>query len=73
MDTELQAATSTLRLSLMAMQQREKRLKKTVSKLSRHYSRVAHTGAAIALLEQLLGMMLQDPDHWDDEPDVIPF
>lgn len=73
MDKELQQATSQLRLALMCLQQREKRLQNTGRKLSRHYNRVQHTQAMIGLLEEILGVALQDPDVWDDEPDLVPF
>lgn len=72
-DIQLVAARSQVRLALMAMEQRRKILAKLESKLSRHYNRVAHTEATIILMEELLGMMLQDPDHWDDEPELVPF
>lgn len=73
MDVELQQATGQLRLALMAMQHRNIRLQGTSTRYSRHYNKLAHTVAAISLLEELLGMLLQDPDNWDIEPEIVPF
>lgn len=73
MDIELRNATSQLRLALLSMQHRHKRLVATTERKSRHYNRLQHTAAAVSLLEELLGMLLQDPDHWDDEPESVPF
>ena len=73
MDIELQVVRSHLRLAAMALQQRTRKLENTRSKLSRHYSTVAHTAALLVLLEELQGLVLQDPDLWDDEPENVPF
>lgn len=73
MDSELAAARASIKLALQALEARRKRLENTRSKLSRHYNRVQHTAAMIGLLEQVAGVLLHDPDLWDDEPDSVPF
>lgn len=73
MDIELQQAQGQLRMALMCLQARDKRLRLMRSKWSRHYTRISHTKAMIGLLEELLGVVMQDPDVWDDEPDIVPF
>lgn len=73
MDIELLTATRQVKLALITMRHRQARLETTRSKLSRHYNRLNHTRATIGLLEELAGMMIQDPDHWDDEPELAPF
>lgn len=73
MDVELTQAAGQLRLALLVLQHRRKRLQNTKTKLSRHYNRVQHTEALIGLLEELNGLVLQDPDNWDSEPELVPF
>ena len=73
MDVEYVTCRSKLQLALMAMRERERRLRRTRNRLSRHYNRLQHTVIVVALLEELLGVMEQDPDNWEDEPDLIPF
>lgn len=73
MDTELSVAISHVTLARKVMEARAKRLAETRTKLSRHYNRVRHTKAMIDLLEELGGVLEQDPDKWDDEPELIPF
>lgn len=73
MDVELKQATGQVRSAILAMQHREKRLKNTTTKLSLHYTRLAHTTASVELLQEILGMLMQDPDLWTDEEPIIPF
>lgn len=73
MDIEQSAAESHVKLAVMVMQSRHKRLTATTERYSRHYSKLAHTMAIIVLLEELQEMLLQDPDHWDDEKEDLPF
>ncbi len=73
MDAELAQAVSQVKLATMALLAREKRLKKTTNRMSRHYSKLAHTFAARMLLEEVAGMLQQDPDLWDEEPEIAPF
>ncbi len=73
MDTELAAAESQLRLASKILHVRQMRLAKTTTRMSRHYNKVKHTDAMISLLEELRGFVLQDPDYWDEEPDLVPF
>ncbi len=73
MDVELQVTHSHLKLILVALKQRQKRLVLASSRLSRHYNRTNHTATLIVLVEELQGVVLQDPDNWDDEPDLVPF
>ncbi len=73
MDVHLSVAESRVHLALNNMHERARLLEKTRSKKSLHYNRVAHTKAIINLLSELLGVMKQDPDNWEDEPDLVPF
>lgn len=73
MDTELKAASSHIKLALLVLREREKRLANTRSKPSRHWNRVRHTAVLVSLIEELQGVVLQDPDNWDDEPEAVPF
>ena len=73
MDTELQVVADQLRLAEMALEHRLKKLENTRSKLSRHYNRVSHTTALLSLVQEMRGVVLQDPDVWDEEPDLVPF
>lgn len=73
MDVELQAARSHARLMIAVLIAREKRLQQTKSKLSLHYNTVAHTRVLIGLVEELQGVLEQDPQMWEDEPDIVPF
>lgn len=73
MNQELLVARANCKLALQAMTSRRKRLQNTRSKLSRHYSTARHTDAMIALLEELLGFMMQDPEEWDNEEELLPF
>lgn len=73
MVTELKIVRSHLRLCAMALEERQKRLDNTTSKLSLHYNRVAHTAMMLELVQELQGLATQDPDLWEDEPDVVPF
>lgn len=73
MSNELVQARNQVRLALLIMVNRAKRLAEKRSKMSRHYNRVQHTNILIDLLQELLGVMSQDPDEWDNEPDKVPF
>jgi len=73
MDIHLQVLASHLRLAEMALEARTKGLENTRSKHSRHYNRVNHTAAMLSLVQELRGLALQDPDVWDDEPELVPF
>lgn len=73
MDIELAAARANLKLAEQALTIRRKRLENTTTKLSRHYNTVQHTEALIGLLQELRGLLEQDPQKWDDEPDLVPF
>lgn len=73
MDSELATAQAHIKLAYQVLEHRLKRLESTRSKLSRHYNRLAHTRAMIELLQQIAGLVHQDPDLWDDEPESIPF
>ncbi len=73
MDADLSAANAHLYLTMLCLVARQSRLEKTTTRMSRHYSRIAHTVALIHLVEELQGLVQQDPDMWDDEPDLVPF
>lgn len=73
MDIELKTAAMHLRLAALALTERGSRLESARTRMSRHYNRVQHTAALIALLEELRGVIQQDPDLWDDNPDDVPF
>lgn len=73
MDTELGVTMQHLKLAIACMDARHTRLSNSRTKLSRHYNKLQHTRAALQLLEEVLGMLYQDPDRWDDEPDLVPF
>ncbi len=73
MDVNLSVAESRVHLALKNMHDRLKHLENTSSKGSLHYNRLAHTKAIINMMSELLGAIKQDPDHWEDEPDLVPF
>ena len=73
MDAEFSVAQSHLKLCRLALNQRLKTLEARTSKQSRHYNRLKHTRSMLVLLMELEGMVMQDPDLWDDEPDLVPF
>lgn len=73
MDVEVTQIRAQLKLALSILEYRKKRLDKTTTRYSRHYSTVGHTMALISLLEEVLGLCEQDPSNWDDEPDLVPF
>jgi len=41
--------------------------------MSLHFSRIRHTNIMLNLVNELRGVVEQDPENWDDEPDVVPF
>lgn len=73
MDANLSVAESRVHLALNNMHDRLRLLEKISSKKSLHYNRVAHTKTIINLMSELLGVIKQDPDNWEDEPDLVPF
>lgn len=73
MDTELSVAKSHLTGAGLVLRHRHKRLENTRSRMSRHYNRLQHTDILISLIEEILGLIEQDPDMWDDNPDIVPF
>ncbi len=73
MDTDIRLVRGQLNTSLKMLKLRRQRLEESKQKLSRHFSKLAHTRAMEGLLEELLGLLHQDPDLWDDEPDIVPF
>lgn len=73
MDADLSAANAHLRLAEMALAHRLAELEKSKSRMSRHYSRMAHTAALLILVNELQGLVAQDPDEWDEEPELVPF
>ncbi len=73
MDVHLSTAESRVHLALNNMHERERMLENKQAKLSRHYNRLQHTRIIIGLMSELLGVIKQDPDNWDDEPDLVPF
>jgi len=73
MDANLSVAESRLKLALKNMQDRLRLLEKPPNKKSYHYNRVKHTRAVIVLMTELMAIMKEDPDHWDDEHDEVPF
>lgn len=72
-DNEITVAEAQLRSAKLVLEHRLKRLKNKRSKLSLHYNRLRHTQILLSLVEEVLGVIQQDPDHWDDEPDLVPF
>lgn len=73
MDTYLHAAKSHYKLAHQVLQVRLDRLENSTTRLSRHYNKIQHTRAMLGLTEELLGLVSQDPDNWDEEPDLVPF
>ncbi len=73
MDTYLQNVDSHLKLCRLLLIDRIKKLEASKKRESRHYSRLAHSRALLSLIEEVAGLVLQDPDVWDEEPDLVPF
>lgn len=73
MDAHITAVRSHLKLANAVLEERLRALETTRTRLSRHYSTVAHTRAMLTLVEELRGLAEQDPDMWDAEPDIVPF
>lgn len=73
MDEYYLAVQSYLKLADQALRARAARLSAETTKTSRFYNRVAHTRAMLEELEVLRGLLVQDPDNWDEEPDSVPF
>lgn len=73
MDFIQMAVEAHLKLAYVAAQARLERLEKERPRLSRHYSRMRQTQAVIGLLEEVRGIAAQDPEHWDDDEDIVPF
>ncbi len=73
MDEYLAAVTSHLRLAEQTLHLRLAKLERIKSRDSRHYNRLQHTRSMLLLVQELRGMSMQDPDMWDDEPDLVPF
>ncbi len=73
MDVNLSVAESRVHLALNNMHERLRQLEELRSKKSLHYNRIAHTKVLINLMSELLGVMKQDPDFWEDESDIVPF
>lgn len=73
MKVHLTQTMSHLQLCLIIMKDRRVRVERSAVGLLLRQHRLMHTDMAIALLEELLGMMHQDPDKWEDEPDLVPF
>lgn len=73
MDPYINAAASHLKLADNTLRARLDKLEKATTKTSRHYNKIQHTHSMISLIEELRGIVLQDPDMWDEEPDLVPF
>jgi predicted metal-dependent HD superfamily phosphohydrolase len=73
MDKELTWAHTQLGIAKQLLETRHTKLTSSRTKRSRHYNKVAHTQAMIGLMDELLGLMEQDPDRWDDEWELVPF
>lgn len=73
MDTYLAAVRSHLKLSRMMLQERLKVVEKSPVGLIRRQARIEHSRAMLSLIEEVEGIVMQDPDMWDEEPGLVPF
>lgn len=73
MDTYLLAVQSHLKLARKTLEGRLTQVEQTPVGLVRRQSRLDHTRAMLNYVLELEGMVIQDPDNWDDEADVVPF
>lgn len=73
MDEYMQSVTSQLKLADLMLHARLAKLERQTDRPSRHYNRLQHTRSMLLLVQELRGMALQDPDMWEDEPDLVPF
>lgn len=72
-DAELKTAQQHIRLAMLVMANRKERLESVTTKLSRHYNKLNHTHAIFSLLYELDIALKQDPDNWEDNPEMVPF
>lgn len=73
MDVYLQAVKAHLRLCELSLEARLKLVEKTAIGRSRRQSRLDHTAAMLSYVQELQGMVTQDPDEWDEESALAPF
>lgn len=73
MDHFLEGVQSHLKLCRLLLEARLSKIENSKTKLSRDYNRMKHTRAMVGLIEELEGVVTQDPDNWDEEPESVPF
>lgn len=73
MDIYLTAVQSHLKLARKTLQARLKVVEKQSTGMLYREWTLAHTSAMLSYVEELEGMVIQDPENWDDEPDLAPF
>lgn len=73
MDNQLKLIEMMLKTAIGMAKSRQVDIESKPVGLSRRWSRLRHTEAIIGLLEELQGVVAQDPDHWDDDPELLPF
>lgn len=55
------------------LKERTKKVSRDKTGLTTYEARVSHTLTMYHLVQELRGVVMQDPDHWADEPDIVPF
>lgn len=73
MDQYLSALRSQLAMCEKLLVERTKKVARDPQGLSTYNARLTHTLAMYHLVQELRGMVEQDPDLWEDEPDIVPF
>lgn len=62
-----------LTLCEQLLRERTKKVARDPKGMTRYEARVTHTLTMYHLVQELRGIAEQDPDMWDDEPDIRPF
>lgn len=73
MDMYLNELIRHLSLCEQLLRERSKKVSREPTGGVRYQARVTHTLTMYHLVQELRGIAEQDPDKWDDEPDLVPF
>lgn len=72
-DKYLDQVESQLKLAHMSLAARLIAVERTPVGMSRRQSTLHHTRAMLAMIEEVQGLVHQDPENWDDKPELLPF
>ncbi len=72
-DKYLAQLESQLKLAHMTLAARLIAVEREPVGLSRRQSTLHHTRAMLAMIEEVQEIVKQDPDNWDDKPELLPF